>query len=229
MSPNLPANVKTEKLPLKNFHYLPQGHLPRGLLQLDALLGVANGRATLVDLAYREFCPVDPAARVLAAPGACALFSLSKAWGLAGLRVGCLVAPLDLADAVRAARPVYPVSVPSLALARAALESFPDLAGRNAANAVAMRERVTRLLVRTGLEPLPSGGNFVLARGARAGELATGLAERGVRVRRFDGRDDLRDAVRVTCPTDDDALARLVLAVDDLCRSRESVLTGGAA
>lgn len=194
---------------------------------IDALLGVANGRPTLVDLAYREFCPVDPTPRVLAAPGACALFSLSKAWGLAGLRVGCLVAPPDLADAVRAARPVYPVSVPSLVLARTALESFPQLAARNAASCVAMRERVTRLLVRTGLEPLPSGGNFVLARGAGAADLAAGLARRGVRVRRFEGRDDLANALRITCPTNDDELARLVLCVDDLCRSREPVTAGG--
>jgi len=196
---------------------------------LDALLGVANGRPTLVDLAYREFCPVDPTQRVLEAPGACALVSLSKAWGLAGLRVGCLVAPAELAAELRATRPVYPVAVPSLLLARAALEDFGDLPGRNADRAVAMRERVTRLLVRAGLEPLPSGGNFVLARGAGAGDLAAGLAERGVRVRRFDGRDDLADAVRVTCPTDDDALARLVLEVDALCRARELELAGGAS
>ncbi|WP_145189495.1 pyridoxal phosphate-dependent aminotransferase [Planctomycetes bacterium Pla163] len=200
---------------------------------LRELCTLTAGRPTLIDLAYHEFAREDLAPIALCEAGACVLFSLSKAWGLAGLRVGCLVVPSELASTVRAARPVYPVATPSLAIARRALEDFADLPLENARRTAPMRERVERLLLRAGLEPLPSEANFVLARGAGAADLATGLAARRVFVRRFEGRAELADAVRVTCPASDAELARLVLAIDDLCREREAALdavnaTGGS-
>lgn len=192
------------------------GHMLREMCTLTA------GRPTLIDLAYYEFAHEDLAPIALGEPGACVLFSLSKAWGMAGLRIGCLVVPAELAATVRAARPVYPVATPSLLVARRALEDFGDLPLENARRTAPMRERVARLLLRAGLEPLPSEANFVFARGAGAGELADGLARRGVFVRCFEGRPELVDAVRVTCPGSDAELARLVLAIDDLCRERET-------
>jgi histidinol-phosphate aminotransferase len=192
---------------------------------LRELCTLTAGRPTLIDLAYSEFAREDLAPIALCEPGACVLFSLSKAWGLAGLRVGCLVVPSELASTVRAARPVYPVATPSLAIAQRALENFGELPLQNARRTAPMRERVVRLLLRAGLEPLPSEANFVFARGAGAADLAAGLAARGVFVRRFDGRPELADAVRVTCPASDAELARLVLAIDDLCREREEAVS----
>jgi len=177
--------------------------------ELAALLDIAGERPTLVDLAYHEFASEDLLGGALAAPRACVLLSLSKAFGLAGLRVGCLVVPTALARTVRRARPVYPVASPSVLLARAALLRFGDLPARNAELVRRLRPRVAAVLAGAGLDVLPSQANFVLARGAAAPAVAEHLASARIAVRRFDGRADLADALRVTCPVDEAGMLRL--------------------
>jgi histidinol-phosphate aminotransferase len=181
--------------------------------ELAALLDIAGERPSLVDLAYHEFADDDLLGGALASPRACVLLSLSKAFGLAGLRVGCLVVPTALARTVRRARPVYPVASPSVLLARAALLRFGDLPARNAALVRRLRPRVAALLADAGLVVRPSQANFVLARGANAPAVAERLAAARIAVRRFDGRSDLEDALRVTFPTDEDGLWRLEQAL----------------
>lgn len=175
--------------------------------ELAQLLELSDERPLLVDLAYGEFASEDLTGGALASPSACVLLSLSKAWGLAGLRVGALVVPQRLVNVVRRERPAYPVATPSLAVARAALTSFGDLPARNAAWVRSARPRVAALLAEAGLAVRDSQANFVFARGPGAADFAARLARANVCVRRFEA-PELADALRVTVPRTSGELAR---------------------
>ncbi|MGE5361669.1 MAG: pyridoxal phosphate-dependent aminotransferase, partial [Bacteroidales bacterium] len=99
---------------------------PTGLVatidDIRRLAAAAPHAVVLVDLAYVEFADVDPVREVLALPNAIVTRTLSKAWGLAGLRVGCAAGAADLIASLAAAGNPYPVSGLSLALASVALD-----------------------------------------------------------------------------------------------------------
>src|SRR5690606_3994032 len=76
-----------------------------------------------VDLAYTEYADVDLTPEVLRLPNVVAVRTMSKAWGLAGLRVGYGVGPLELVSDACAAGGPYPASALSLAVASRWLET----------------------------------------------------------------------------------------------------------
>lgn len=144
----------------------------------------------IVDEAYAEFAPevfVDLAARherLLVAR------TFSKAFGLAGLRVGYGVASEAVVRLVERARGPYKVNAIAERAALASLEESDDALGwvrTHAALAVAMRERLAEELRRIGLEPLPSAANFLLVPTPAARALAGRLRARGVLVRALAG------------------------------------------
>lgn len=93
--------------------------------------------------------------------------TFSKAYGLAGLRVGYGVAQPALTARLNALRPRFNVTTPALAAARAALADDGYLARSYALNA-AGREQLMAGLSALGLQCLPSAGNFVTTRFADA-------------------------------------------------------------
>ena len=155
----------------------------------------------VIDEAYREY--VDPAA----VPDAFALLgdrpnvavtrTFSKAYALAGLRVGyCLAAP-DVVAAVRKCQVPFSVSALAQEAAIAALGEGEEVA-RRAKLTVAERERVRSVLVRAGYDVPASQANFVwLPLGERSAEFAQACMDGGVIVRPFAG-----EGVRVTVGTD---------------------------
>jgi histidinol-phosphate aminotransferase len=160
----------------------------------------------VIDEAYREFItdPDVPDGLEVAGdrPNVAVLRTLSKAWGLAGVRVGWLTAPEPVADAVR--KVITPFSVSALAqpAAIAALQQEDEMR-RRVDIITAERTRVTDAL-RGWLPDVPtSQANFVwLPLGDRSAAFGTGCEARGVIVRPFQG-----DGVRVTIgiPTENDA------------------------
>jgi histidinol-phosphate aminotransferase len=141
------------------------------------------------------------------------LRTFSKAWGLAGLRVGYLVAEDPaVADAVRRTHVPFSVSSLAQAAAVAALGSADEVARRVAA-VVAERDRLTAALRDRGLEVPDSQANFVwLPLGEPTAGLAAALEARGVITRPFAG-----EGIRVTVGTpeeDDLFLAALDAALD---------------
>ena len=152
---------------------------------------VANARGiVLLDEAYAEFAPevfVDLAAgfdRLLV------LRTFSKAFGMAGLRVGYGVGHRALTGLVERARGPYKVSSLAEHAAAAALEDSPDgvqWVRAHAALAVEHRTRFAIALRTLGLAPLPSAANFVFVPTARAGVIGAVLRRRGIRVRAFSG------------------------------------------
>jgi histidinol-phosphate aminotransferase len=128
--------------------------------------------------------------------------TLSKAWGLAGLRVGVLVGQPEVAAAIRKVVTPFSTSLVAQAAALAALDA-EDEVRRRCAIVVAERERVTEALRKLSLDVPTSQANFVwLPLADRAAEFGAACERRGVIVRAFPG-----DGVRVTIglPEENDA------------------------
>ncbi|RJK94218.1 histidinol-phosphate transaminase [Vallicoccus soli] len=145
----------------------------------------------VLDEAYREFVrdPEVPDGVELHRdrPGLCVLRTFSKAYGLAGLRVGFAVAHPPVAEALRKTAVPFGVSGPAQVAAIASLRSEEALAERVEA-LVQERARVVAALRAQGWDPPASEANFVWLRlGERTGEFAAACERAGVVVRPFAG------------------------------------------
>ncbi|MFH8569868.1 Rv2231c family pyridoxal phosphate-dependent protein CobC [Streptomyces sp. NPDC017993] len=179
----------------------------------DVLARLARpGRTLVVDEAFMDAVPGERASLAgrTDLPGLVVLRSLTKTWGLAGLRVGYVLADPDTIAALERAQPLWPVSSPALAAAEACCE--PAALDEAAAAAVGIAADRDHLLARLGEFPGiravgPAEGSFVLIRLPRAAAVRAGLRERGFAARRGDtfpglGPDWLRLAVRDRATTD---------------------------
>jgi histidinol-phosphate aminotransferase len=169
----------------------------------------------VVDLAYGELADVDLGALAITLADTLTVRTLSKAWGLAGLRVGYVVGPERVIDWLRRAGNPYAVSAVSLALAEAQLDDDSDMCAY-VERVKRERELLCQALERLGAAPLPSQANFVLCAPASPSELCDGLAERGIAVRSWPSDPVLSRFVRITCPGDDTNMQRLVTALEEV-------------
>jgi histidinol-phosphate aminotransferase len=112
------------------------------------------------------------------------LRTFSKIFGLAGLRLGYVLADRDLVRYLHSVQEPFNVNRAALAAGMASLGRAGELAGRREL-AVRARERLARRLAVGGMAPVPSSANFVLIElgGVDDGELAAGLLRRGILVR----------------------------------------------
>ena len=185
------------------------------LSQVRRLAAAAPNALLVLDHVYVEYADEDLTPGVIDLPNVLVLRTFSKAWGLAGCRVGYAVGSPYVIGVLRAAGGPYSVAAPSIALALAQLER-----GEEALRAHVARIRVERALLATrlaavGLAPQPSQGNFVLVEcGARAQEIRKRLADGGVVVRDFPGRPGLEASLRITLPGNTADFARLCDALD---------------
>jgi histidinol-phosphate aminotransferase len=163
-----------------------------GKAELKAFLDrVPSHVVVVVDEAYREFVriddPVDAVDLYRDRPNVVAMRTFAKAYGLAGFRVGYVVAREPIAAAVRACALPFGVSSIAQAAAVASLEREPELLER-VAGIVAERTRVLDALREQGWELPDAQGNFVwLALGGRTGDFAAAADEAGIMVRPFAG------------------------------------------
>jgi histidinol-phosphate aminotransferase len=108
---------------------------------------------------------------------------MSKAFALAGGRLGYLAADPALVDALRLVRMPYHLSTQTQAIARAAL-AHADLMLETVAVIKSQRDRIVTGLCERGLDPVPSDANFVLFGGLADARAAwDALLARGVLVR----------------------------------------------
>jgi histidinol-phosphate aminotransferase len=162
------------------------------------------GRVVVVDEAFADTVPGEPES--LAArtdlPGVVVVRSLTKTWGLAGLRVGYALGPADLIARLAAQQPHWPVSTPALA----ALTACSSPTARAEADDTARELTGHRAAL---LDALPPGvvvegrptSSFVLLKVPGGARVRQALRERGWAVRRGDtfpglSPDHLRIAVR---------------------------------
>ena len=177
-----------------------------------------HGAKLLVDHAYVEFADEEPTAQLTADDNIMIVRTFSKAWGLAGLRVGFLIAPdVEFATAIRNASGPYPVSAVSLETARTALDQFKPLMTENVSRIKTIRGLMVDLLTTCGGRPLPSGGNYLLVEFSDADAVWDGLAAKGIGVRKFAGKPVLANFLRITCPATVGDYLRLAKALCDVC------------
>ncbi len=182
---------------------------------LRRVLDAAPSTVVVVDEAYFEFCGATALGWIRRRPNLVIARTFSKARGLAGLRLGCLLANARLVAALSRAHSPYSVNAAALAAGVAALRAEPATR-RFAAEVVRARGRLEAALDRLGIRRFPSGGNFVLVDvGRRAGRLVAELARRGILVR--DRRRDFGRPgyVRITVGTEAQT-RRLIRALEAL-------------
>jgi histidinol-phosphate aminotransferase len=189
-TPNNPTGTSIRKAELDRF--------------LDA---VPSDVLVVLDEAYREFVTdvevPDGLATYGDRPNVVVLRTLSKAWGLAGLRIGFLVAQPEVAAAIRKVLTPFSTSVVAQAAALAALDAEQEVI-RRCALVISERERVTEALRKLHPDVPTSQANFVwLPLGDQAAAFGAACEKRGVIVRPFPG-----DGVRITIgkPEENDAL-----------------------
>jgi histidinol-phosphate aminotransferase len=203
-------------------------------LSLDTVVAVhdaAPDALIVVDEAYAEFArPGTPSALTLleGRPRLVVTRTMSKAFALAGGRLGYLAADPSLVDALRLVRMPYHLATQTQAVALAALE-HADLMLETVGAIKAERDRLVAELTAMGLDPVPSDANFVLFGGLEDSQTTwSALLERGVLVRDV----GIAHYLRVTAGTPQETTAFLQamsdLAPQDRTTSTPMTLSPGA-
>jgi len=180
--------------------------------RLRRVLDAAAG-TVVIDAAYGEFAADRWAAEIRHRPNLIVLGTFSKAFGLAGIRVGYALAQPDLAARLETARPPGSISTVSAALAERASRDVAWIQD-NTRRIIAARTDLAERLRGLGVEPLPSASNALLCRvGVEAGKVATALMTEGLAVRAFPADGPLSEHLRFTARTGD-AHRRLAAALE---------------
>ena len=198
---------------------------------LRRVAAAARGAVVVLDHVYADYADEDLTAVAAEIDNVITVRSFSKAWGLAGCRVGYAIASEEIANVLRNVGNPFPVAGLSIAAVRAQLGG-----GRVALEAHVRRTRQGRGLLgdyveRLGAISAPSQGNFAFADfGKRADLVQHGLASLGISVRRFPHRPEIANGLRMTVPDTDRDMERLqdglstVLAPEALLFDLDGVL-----
>jgi histidinol-phosphate aminotransferase len=124
--------------------------------------------------------------------------TLSKAYGLAGLRVGYGTASARIVETIERSRGPYKLNSLAETAAVAAMTDDRAWVTEHAALAVAIRDRLANELRALGLVPLESATNFLCVPTPKAAAIASRLRQQGVSVRAFQNLPGIGDALRIT-------------------------------
>jgi histidinol-phosphate aminotransferase len=183
--------------------YLIDPNNPTGLPLPDgaaeAIATAAPGAIVLVDEAYADY-----SGRTLIGaafdrhPNLVVGRTFAKGHGLAGLRVGALVAHEQTLERLKQLQPPFTINIAAVRALEAALEDREFLA-RSVSDAAASRELAFDFCRRHGIDVWPSVGNFVLMRiGDRVADVARALAARGILARDKSAAPGCLGCLRVT-------------------------------
>jgi len=155
--------------------------------EIEAFLATVPPSVLVVlDEAYGEYLPpaerCDTAAWLARFPNLLISRTFSKAYGLAGLRVGYGLGSAEVIDLLNRVRQPFNVNAPALAAAEAALDDSEFLARSYALNSAGMAQLVAGLHA-LGIDTVPSKGNFLLAKVGDAARINAELLARGLIVR----------------------------------------------
>src|SRR2546421_9086832 len=167
------------------------------LLPLDFVeeAAVATDGVLVVDEAYFETSGVTAAPLIDRIPNVVVVRTLSKAFGLAGVRVGYALAGAAISDALRKVRPPGSISLVSAALGAQALSDVSGMRQR-VKQVIAERTRLRRGLQALDLEVRDSAANVLLVQTGRSA--APALLKKGLVVRTFPATSVLAEFIRVT-------------------------------
>jgi histidinol-phosphate aminotransferase len=161
------------------------------------------GRTLVVDESFIDFVPGERStlAGRREVPGLVVLRSLTKLWGLAGLRAGYLLGPAELVERLEAHRQPWSVSAPALAAIQTCVPDLQTPARIAVEVAAARADLCRRLACLAGVRTWPAQANFVLVEVPDGAAIVSRLAGEGIAVRPCDsfpglGADHIRLAVR---------------------------------
>lgn len=164
----------------------------------------------VVDEAYGEYASETMVDAISKYPNLVVLRSMSKV-GLAGIRLGVLVAQAEVAQAIEKVRMPFNVNALTQRAAMFLLGSHRDRLRERTNSILSERERLSvELAKRPGVQVFPSHANFVLARVPDTLALWKKLAEKGVLVRKFAAPPVLTHCLRITVgsPEENDAFLK---------------------
>lgn len=189
--------------------------LPRSWVERLLEAGGDRGPVVLLDEAYADFhgegfLELAPSTRRLVV-----VRTLSKSYGLAGLRVAFAVGAPEVIRQVEISRGPYKVNRLAEMAAVAALEDREEWVPPILEEVRRNRGWLTERLEQRGFRPLPSGANFVLLPVVDAREVVAGLRQRGVAVRPFPDLPGVGDGARVSIGPRHE-LEQFLAALDDL-------------
>lgn len=184
------------------------------LADLQALARAAPNALVILDHAYVDFADEDLTRAALQMPNVVVVRTFSKAWGLAGCRVGYAMGPAPVIRALRAAGSPFPVSAASLAIASTILERGEVTRDAYVARVRAERQELVPLLARLGANPRPSQGNFVFAEmGERTAAVHAALKSAGIIVRAIRRAGEII-GLRIALPGEPEGFATLLAALE---------------
>jgi histidinol-phosphate aminotransferase len=188
--------------PRTSLVYLNTPNNPTGqTIGREALRTVATAAphaVVLVDEAYIDFSGESFLSELPQHRNVVVGRTFSKAYGLAGMRVGCLIAHPETLAPIRAVTPVLNLNVIAVTAVQAALEDT-DFLPRYASEVRESRQRLYAACRRLGLDYWESAGNFVLVRvGDRVAAVMQALDRRGVHVRDRSRDPHTPGCVRIT-------------------------------
>jgi histidinol-phosphate aminotransferase len=157
----------------------------------------------VVDEAYIDFAETESlAALVNELPNLVVLRTLSKAWGLAGIRLGYALAHPTIVSYLMSVKPPYNINALTSSLALQALQQRSKMTTMVQA-IIRERQRLLRELpaIRCIEQVFPSQANFVLVRCRDAKHLYRNLAQRGIIVRDRSSEPMLENCLRLTVGT----------------------------
>ncbi len=216
--------------------YLPQGQAKAGgiifpnpnaptgvaqpLDQIERVVAANPDIVVVVDEAYVDFGAQSAAGLIAKYPNLLVVHTMSKAYSLAGLRVGFALGHPDLIqglDRVKNSFNSYPLDRLALAGAQAAVQDQAYFEQARDA-VVRSRDALTHDLKSLGFEVLPSAANFIFARhpAHRGEDLARALRERNILVRHFKS-PRISNHLRITIGTDTQC-SQLVAACRDILK-----------
>ena len=201
LTESLDANAEAMLATGARIIYLCSPNNPTGgSLSRDTIARIVREATGVVilDEAYAEFAGADHRALLGRSDHVLITRTLSKAFGLAGLRVGYAVGARALVAAVEKSRGPYKVSAIAERMALAALGDGMAWVRDHVQAAIENRERLQQELRRRGLMPLASDANFVLVPVSGAAERARAMRARGVAVRPFDALPGVAAPLRET-------------------------------
>jgi histidinol-phosphate aminotransferase len=165
---------------------------------LERLVDGANG-IVLVDEAYVEFSRGSNVDLVRSRPNVLVTRTLSKAFALAGMRVGYAIGRPEVVAEVEKARGPYKHTGVAERMAVAAVTMDLPWVKARVEEAKEIRGRLTEALRSMGLKALPSEANFVMVPLPNAPRIAARMRELDVNVRAFQNLALVGDALRIGC------------------------------
>jgi histidinol-phosphate aminotransferase len=168
--------------------FLTNPNNPTGVaMPLDAIRTIARAvpeqTLVFVDEAYADFSGTTFIPELSVYPNVIVGRTFSKAFGLAGLRIGCLVGAAEWLDPIRHVTPVYSVNIAAVVGVRAALADRAYVE-EYLRQVDLSKELLYAACDRLGLKYWKSSANFVLVRaGDRLQDFISGAAERGIYLR----------------------------------------------